>query len=60
MQFVRKCAGQGEFASVRARLVKKMIALPLFGPALKALALRWIRFREGGCEMLVLRRGEVK
>jgi SAM-dependent methyltransferase len=59
-QFIRKCAGVGEFAGGRARLLKKMISIPLFGTALKALVLRWIRLREGGCEMLVLRRGEVK
>jgi ubiquinone/menaquinone biosynthesis C-methylase UbiE len=59
-QFIRKCAGQGEFASGRARLVKKMTSFPLFGPILRALVLRWIRLREGGCEMLVLRKGEVK
>jgi SAM-dependent methyltransferase len=59
-QFIRKCAGQGEFASGRARLLKKMISFPLFGPVLRALVLRWIRLREGGCEMLVLRKGEIK
>jgi SAM-dependent methyltransferase len=59
-QFIRKCAGQGEFASRRARLLKKMISFPLFGPVLKALVLRGIRIREGGCEMLALRKGEVK
>lgn len=59
-QFIRKCTGQGEFASSRARLLKKMISFPLFGPALRALVLRWIRLREGGCEMLVLRKGEAK
>jgi SAM-dependent methyltransferase len=59
-QFIRKCAGEGEFASGRARLLKKLISFPLFGPVLKALVLRWIRLREGGCAMLVLRRSEVK
>jgi hypothetical protein len=59
-QFLRKCAGQGEFASGRARLLKKMISFPLFGPALRVLVLRWIRLREGGCEMLVLRTGKMK
>ena len=59
-QFIRKCAGQAEFASRRARLLKKMIAFPLFGRALEALVLRWIQLREGGCEMLVLREGVVK
>lgn len=59
-QFIRKCAGVGEFASGRARMVKKLISFPLFGPALRALVLCWIRLREGGCEMLVLREGEVK
>jgi SAM-dependent methyltransferase len=54
-QFIRKCAGQGEFASRRARFLKKMISIPVFGPALRAMVLRWIRLREGGCEMLVLR-----
>jgi ubiquinone/menaquinone biosynthesis C-methylase UbiE len=57
-QFIRKCAGQGEFASGRARLLKKIISLPRLGPALKALVLRWIRLREGGCAMLVLRRAK--
>jgi hypothetical protein len=60
MQFIRKCAGQGEFAGGRARFLKKMIFFPLFGPALKVLALRWIRLREGGSEMLILRKGEAK
>jgi SAM-dependent methyltransferase len=59
-QFMRKCAGHGEFASGTARLLKKMISFPLFGLALRALVLRWIRLREGGCEMLVLRKGELK
>jgi len=59
-QFIRKCAGQGKFASRRARLLKKVISLPLIGPALKALVLRWIRLREGGCEMLVVRKGKLK
>jgi SAM-dependent methyltransferase len=59
-QFIRKCAGVGEFASGRARLVKKLISFPLFGSVLKAVVLRWIRLREGGCEMLVLRRAGVK
>jgi SAM-dependent methyltransferase len=57
-QFIRKCAGQGEFASRRARFLKKMISVPLFGPALRALVLRSIRLREGGCEMLVLRKAK--
>jgi SAM-dependent methyltransferase len=57
-QFIRKCAGQGEFASGRARFLKKMISFPLFGSALRALVLRWIRLREGGCEMLVLRKAK--
>jgi SAM-dependent methyltransferase len=59
-QFIRKCAGQGGFASRRARLLKKVISLPRFGSALRALVLGWIRLREGGCEMLILRRGEVR
>jgi SAM-dependent methyltransferase len=59
-QFLRKCAGRGEFASGRARLLKEMISVPLLGPALRALALGWMRLREGGCEMLVLRKGEVQ
>ena len=59
-QFIRKCAGQGEFASRRAQLLKKMVSLPYLGPILKTFILFWIRLREGGCEMLVLRRGEVK
>ena len=57
-QFNRKCAGQGEFASSWARLLKKMIAFPRLGPVLRALVLRWIRLREGGCEMLVLCRAK--
>ena len=59
-QFIRTCAGQGEFASARARLLKKMISFPLFEPVLRALVLRGIRLREGGCEMLVLHKGEVR
>src|SRR5271168_1212131 len=51
VQFIQKCAGQGTFASGRARLLKKMISLPLLWPCRKALVLRWIRLREGGCEM---------
>lgn len=58
--FARKCAGQGDFMSGKARLLKKAISFPLFGAALKALVLRWIRLSEGGCEMLVLRRDEGK
>lgn len=59
-EFIRKCAGQGEFASNSARRLKKIISLPLFGPAFRAAVLGWIRLREGGCEMLVRRKGEVK
>ena len=59
-QFIRKCAGQREFASRKARLVKNVISLPVIGPPLRTLVLRWIRFREGGCEMLVIRKGKMK
>jgi SAM-dependent methyltransferase len=55
-QFIQKCADHGEFASVRARLLKKLISFPLVGLALQKLVLAWIRLSEGGCEMLVLRR----
>jgi SAM-dependent methyltransferase len=55
-QFIRKCAGVGEFASDGARLLKKMISFPWMGPALRALVLSFIRLREGGCAMLVLRK----
>jgi SAM-dependent methyltransferase len=55
-QFIRKCAGVGEFASGGARLLKEMISFPLLGPALRALVLSLIRLREGGCAMLVLRK----
>jgi SAM-dependent methyltransferase len=57
-EFVRKCAGHGEFASRGARLLKKMTSIPVLGIVLKSLVLRWIRLREGGCEMIVLRKGE--
>ncbi len=59
-QFVRKCAGVEGFASVRARLVKRLISFPMFGTVLKKLVLGYIRFCEGGCEMIVLRKGDVK
>jgi len=59
-QFIRKCTGQGEFTSGRGRLGKKMISFSLIGPALRALILGWIRLREGGCEMLALRKGGAK
>jgi SAM-dependent methyltransferase len=59
-EFIRKCAGDGEFASRSARILKKMTSIPALGPVLKSFVLRWIRLREGGCEMVVLRKGEQK
>lgn len=56
-QFVRKCAGMGRFESSSARFVQKLTSLPAFGPMIKSAVLWWLRLREGGCEMLVLRRG---
>ncbi|MGA2002246.1 MAG: class I SAM-dependent methyltransferase, partial [Terriglobales bacterium] len=58
-QFMRKCAGQGRFESSSARFVQKLTSLPVLGPVIKSAALGWFRLREGGCEMLVLRKGAV-
>lgn len=59
-QFIRKCAGQGEFASRGARFLKILISTPVVGSPIKNLALWWIGVREGGCEMLVVRSGRRK
>jgi SAM-dependent methyltransferase len=59
-QFKRKCAGQEKFESSSARFVQKLISLPIFGPVIKSTVLWWFRLREGGCEMLLLRKGSAK
>lgn len=59
-QFKRKCTGQGRFESSSARFMRKLISLPIFGPVIKNRVLWWFRLREGGCEMLLLRKGSAK
>jgi SAM-dependent methyltransferase len=59
-QFKRKCAGQGKFESASARFVKTLISTPIFGSLIKATVLWWFRLREGGCEMVLLRKGSAK
>jgi SAM-dependent methyltransferase len=59
-QFKRKCAGQGRFESWPLRFVQKLTALPGVGILVRSIVLWWIRLREGGCEMLVLRQGATK
>ena len=56
-QFNRKCAGQGEFQSASARFIRKLVDLPIVGSLVRAIVLAWFRIREGGCEMVLLRRG---
>jgi len=56
-QLKRKCSGQGRFESTAARFVQKVISLPIVGPLARRAALFWFQVREGGVEMLVLRRG---
>ncbi len=53
-QFKRKCA-EGQFLSMPARMVQKLVQLPLVGPLVMSAVLFWLRLREGGCEMLLLR-----
>jgi SAM-dependent methyltransferase len=55
-QFNRKCAGHGEFQSASARLIRKLVALPIVGGLVEATVLAWFRIREGGCEMVLVRR----
>lgn len=59
-QFKRKCAGQGRFESARARFIQKLVSLSLLGPLSQKAALQWQRLTEGGCEMLLLRKGGTK
>jgi ubiquinone/menaquinone biosynthesis C-methylase UbiE len=60
VRFIDKCAGKGEFLSRRARILKNVIAFPAIGSVLRWGILRWIRLREGGCEMLLVRKDRVK
>lgn len=53
-QFVRKCEA-GSFASRRARLIGALAALPVAGPLLKRALVSYMRLREGGSEMVVVR-----
>jgi SAM-dependent methyltransferase len=59
-QFTRKCRGQGRFESVRAQLVQRLVLLPLLGQLFREMVLLWLRMTEGGCEMLLLRNGNMK
>jgi SAM-dependent methyltransferase len=55
-QVKRKCCGKGRFESFRGRFVQKLVSLHLAGPLVMKSVLFWLRFRERGCEMLVLRK----
>jgi SAM-dependent methyltransferase len=54
-QFMRKCR-EASFSSPRARVVARLIKLPVLGPLILRAALLFLRGTEGGCEMVVLRR----
>ena len=53
-QFLRKLS-HGSFASLKSRVVAKVARLPVVGRLVIHLVLLFLRLREGGCEMLVLR-----
>jgi SAM-dependent methyltransferase len=53
--FLRRCT-QLSFASARARFMGRMIRLPLVGPFIRHVVLRYWRIVEGGCEMMILHR----
>lgn len=52
-QFKRKCA-EGKFSSMPAHIVQKLVRLPFVGALVMDAVLRWLRLREGGCEMLLI------
>jgi len=57
--FLRKLNAES-FASMPAKFIAKLIRVPVLGALLKALVLLYIRIREGGCAMVVLRKpGEI-
>jgi SAM-dependent methyltransferase len=57
-QFLRK-REEGSFASRIARLMARMTRLPIVGSFLLWMVLRYSAFREGACEMVILRRRKV-
>ncbi len=54
-RFLRKCA-QSAFVSRRARVVARLARWPGLGRLVLGTALLFQRIREGGCEMMILRR----
>jgi SAM-dependent methyltransferase len=54
-QFLRKRSAQG-FAAKSTRLVAALTRLPVLGSVVLGIVLRYMQVREGGCEMLILRR----
>ena len=55
-RFVEKCR-QHSFLSTRARMVNSMMRWPLVGRWISLVALRYRGWTEGGCEMLIVRKG---
>ena len=51
--FLRKCA-QLSFASRRARLIGRLIRVPVLGPLVLRAVLQFWRITEGGCEMMIV------
>jgi SAM-dependent methyltransferase len=51
--FLRKCA-QLSFASRRARLIGRLIRIPVLGPLVLHAVLQFWRMTEGGCEMMIV------
>ena len=52
-QFLTK-ASKGSFASIPARLVQRLIRLPVIGKLVLAVVLLFLQLREGGSEMLLI------